>query len=52
MALKAFYAGDSLDDACRKVNVSRDLVENLLRVGGGRLAKALEMMQEEETELI
>lgn len=52
VALKAFYAGDSLDDACRKAKVSRDLVENLLRAGGGRLAMALEMMPEEEPELI
>lgn len=52
VALKAFYAGDSLDDACHKAKVSRDLVENLLRAGGGRLAMALEMMPEEEPELI
>jgi hypothetical protein len=51
-AMKLFYAGDTLDEACRKVNISRDLVENLLRAGGGRLAMALEMMPEEEPELI
>jgi hypothetical protein len=51
-ALKLFYAGDTLGEACRKVNISRDLVENLLRAGGGRLAMALEMMPEEEPELI
>jgi len=51
-AMKLFYAGDTLDEACRKVNISRDLVENLLRAGGGRLAMALEMMPEEELELI
>jgi hypothetical protein len=52
MALKAFFAGDSLDDACHKANVSRGSVESLLRTGGGRLAMALEMMPEEEAELV
>jgi hypothetical protein len=51
-ALRLFYAGDSLDDACRKANVSRDLIEKLLRAGGRRLAMALDMMSEEEPELI
>lgn len=51
-ALKALYAGDSLDVACRKSNVSSDSLINLLLASGKRLAMALEMMPEEDTELM
>lgn len=51
-ALKALYAGDSLDVACRKANVSSDSLINLLLAGSRRLAMALELMPEEDAELI
>jgi hypothetical protein len=51
-ALKALSAGDSLDVACRKANVTCDSVINLLLAGSRRLMMALEMMSEEEPELV
>lgn len=49
-ALKAYYAGDSLDEACRRANVSRDVVDDMLRAGGARLALAFELMPDDVPE--
>lgn len=50
-ALRAYGAGGSLDDACRKANISRDLIDDFMRAVGARLFLALELMSEEATDM-
>lgn len=45
-ALKAYAAGQSLQDACREANASGEAVDELLRAGCARLLAALAKMSE------
>lgn len=46
-ALRAYAAGNNADDACRKANISRELVDDFMRAVGARFFLALELMPDE-----
>lgn len=47
-ALRAYFAGQPLDEACQMAAVSKEQLEGVVRASGSRLAKALEWMVDKE----
>jgi hypothetical protein len=47
-ALRAYFAGKSIEAACQIEGVSREQMEGIVRASGSRLAKALEWMVDKE----